>query len=91
MEVVRSIELSNKFGLHARASTRLAQTAKQFQASIRVSRQGSDEDVDAKSILGILTLGAEKGQVLSIRTFGEDAEQAMVAVMQLIQQNFGEE
>jgi len=91
MEIVRSIQLSNKYGLHARASTRLAQTAKQFQSSIRVFREGAEEEVDAKSILSILTLGAEKGQMLSIRAIGEDAEQAMSAVIQLIQNNFGEE
>ena len=91
MELERSIEISNKYGLHARASTRLAQVAKQFQSSIRVARIGGDEEVDAKSILGVLTLGAEKGQKLRIRTSGDDAEPAMAAVIQLIQQNFGEE
>ena len=91
MELERSIEISNRYGLHARASTRLAQVAKQFQSSIRVSRGESQEEVDAKSILGILTLGAEKGQWIRIRTSGEDAEQAMAAVVRLIEQNFGEE
>ena len=91
MEVTHSIELSNKYGLHARASTRLAQTAKQFHATIRLSRQGSNEEVDAKSILGILTLGAEKGQVLSIRATGDDAQEAMEAILRLFRQNFGEE
>lgn len=91
MELERSIEISNRFGLHARASTRLQQVAKQFQASIRVSRGESQEEVDAKSILGLLTLGAEKGQRLRIRASGDDAEQAMAAVILLIQQNFGEE
>ena len=91
MELERSIEISNRYGLHARASTRLAQVAKQFQSSIRVSRGRSDEGVDAKSILGILTLGAEKGQCLHIRASGDDAEQAMAALIQLIEQNFGEE
>jgi phosphocarrier protein HPr len=91
MEVVRSIALSNKYGLHARASTRLAQTAKQFQSSIRLSRMTGEEAVDAKSILAILTLGVERGQTLEIRAEGDDAEQAMTAVIQLIEQNFGEE
>jgi phosphocarrier protein HPr len=91
MEVTRTIQLSNKYGLHARASTRLAQTAKQFQSSIRISRQGSEEEIDAKSILGILTLGAEKGQMLLVRALGDDAEQAIGAVVRLIQENFGEE
>jgi phosphotransferase system HPr (HPr) family protein len=90
-EITRTITLSNKHGLHARASTRLAQIAKQFRASIKVGRMGGSEEVDAKSILGILTLGAAKGQVLSIRASGEDAEQAMAALIEIIEQRFGEE
>ena len=91
MELERSVSIKNKYGLHARASTRLAQVAKQFQSSIRISRLGDDEDVDAKSILGILTLGAEKGQALRVRACGEDADQAMAAVVRLVEENFGEE
>jgi len=91
MEVERLIEISNKHGLHARASTRLAQVAKQYECAISLLRDGTTDEVDAKSILGILTLGAEKGQTLRIRASGEDAEQALNALTQLIHQNFGEE
>ena len=91
MELERSIEISNKYGLHARASTRLAQLAKQFQSSIFISTPSVTEEVDAKSILGILTLGAEKGQVLRVKASGDDAEAAMAAIVRLIEQNFGEE
>jgi len=91
MEVECAVEIANKYGLHARASTRLAQVAKQFASSIRVSKVGEEDEVDAKSILGILTLGVEKGQVLRIRALGDDAEQAVAAVVQLVQHNFGEE
>jgi phosphocarrier protein HPr len=91
MEIERSVEISNKFGLHARASTRLAQLAKQFQSSIRLSRTDNDEEVDAKSILGILTLGAERGQTLRIKATGEDAHAAMDALVELVRQNFGED
>jgi phosphotransferase system HPr (HPr) family protein len=91
MELERSIEISNKYGLHARASTRLAQVAKQFQSSISVSTPNAPQEVDAKSILGILTLGAEKGQLLRVKTCGEDAEAAMTAIVRLVEQNFGEE
>ena len=90
-EITRTIALSNKHGLHARASTRLAQVAKQFRASIKVGRMGGAEEVDAKSILGILTLGAAKGQLLSIRVSGDDAEEAMAALIEVIEQRFGEE
>jgi phosphotransferase system HPr (HPr) family protein len=91
MEVERTIQISNRYGLHARASTRLAQVAKQFAANIFVRRTGSTEAVDAKSILGILTLGAEKGQTLLLRASGDDAEQALAALVQLFEEKFGEE
>ena len=91
MQLECAVAISNKYGLHARASTRLAQVAKQFQSAILVSKIGDSEEVDAKSILGILTLGVEKGQMLRIRTDGDDAEQAMAAVVHLVHQNFGEE
>jgi len=91
MELECSVKISNKYGLHARASTRLAEVAKRFQSSIRLSRVGANEDVDAKSILGILTLGAEKGQTLRIRASGEDAKQAVDALLEVVRQNFGEE
>ncbi len=91
MELECSVKISNKYGLHARASTRLAEVAKRFHSSIRLSRVGANEDVDAKSILGILTLGAEKGQTLRIRASGEDAKQAVDALLEVVRQNFGEE
>lgn len=91
MELERSVELSNKYGLHARASTRLAQLAKGFGSDVRISREDGDEKVDAKSILGLLTLGAEKGQTIRIHTCGEDAEEAMEAIIGLFERNFEEE
>jgi len=91
MELVRSVKVSNRYGLHARASTRLAQLAKGFRASVEIARQGSREAVDAKSILGILTLGAEKGQMLELRVRGADAETAMEAILALFGRNFDED
>ncbi len=91
MDLERSIKISNKYGLHARASTRLAQLAQQFQCDVFLAREGTDEEVDAKSILGILTLGAEKGQTLQLRLSGADAQDAMDALVGLIQNNFGED
>jgi phosphocarrier protein len=91
MELECSVKISNKYGLHARASTRLAEVAKKFESSIRLSRVETNEEVDAKSILGILTLGAEKGQILRIRASGQDAEQAVAALVEVVRQNFGEE
>ena len=91
MEVNRTIEIGNKYGLHARSSTILAQTAQQYRASVRLARASTGEEVDAKSILAVLTLGAHKGEALSIRASGDDAEKAVEALIQLIERNFGEE
>ncbi len=91
MELKRSVELTNEHGLHARASTRLAQVAQQYRASIYVAREGAHEEVDAKSILGILTLGVEKGEKLQLRADGDDAEGAIDALVELINDKFGEE
>ncbi len=91
MELERAIKIANKYGLHARASTRLAQLAQQFQCEVYLARAGTDEEVDGKSILGILTLGAEKGQTLQLRVSGDDAQNAMDALVGLIEDNFGED
>lgn len=69
----------------------MAQIAQQFKASIRVAREGTCEEVDAKSILAILTLGAQKGQSLFLRADGDDAEEAVAAMVRLIEENFGED
>ena len=91
MELTRSIEVSNKHGLHARASARLAELAKEFEAAVRIARGAEEEEVDAKSILAILTLGVAKGEALHIRCSGDDAEQAMQAIVGLVEDKFGEE
>lgn len=91
MELESVVEVGNKYGLHARASTRLAQVAKQFQSNIQVSRLGEPEEVDAKSILGVLTLGIARGQNLRIRVAGDDAAEAMASIVDLVRNNFGEE
>ena len=91
MELESVIEVSNKYGLHARTSTRLSQAAKQFRSEILLSRLDGGEVVDAKSILGVLTLGVGKGQKVKIRVVGEDADAAMSALVKLFADNFGEE
>jgi phosphocarrier protein len=91
MEIENIIEVSNKYGLHARTSTRLSQAAKQFRSEVFLSRIEGGEEVDAKSILGVLTLGVGKGQRLKIRIVGEDAEAAMLTMVKLFVNNFGEE
>ena len=91
MELKREIEIVNTYGLHARASTKLTELANGFSSEILVSRPDEGDEVDAKSILGILTLGVAKGQMLQVRVIGDDAEAAMDAVIALIERKFDEE
>jgi phosphocarrier protein len=84
----REIEITNKLGLHARASAKLTQLAGTFTAEVWVSREG--RRVNAKSIMGVMMLAAAKGAVVVIETSGTDEEAAMVALAQLIGDKFGE-
>lgn len=82
------LEINNKVGLHARPAALFAQTANKFKSTITVIN--GDKSANAKSILNVLTLGADKGSVLTIRADGEDADQAIAAIKELHANNFGE-
>lgn len=84
----REIEIINKLGLHARASARLTQLASKFKSEVWLSR--NDRRVNAKSIMGVMMLAASKGVILSIETNGADETEAMQAVVNLIEDYFGE-
>ena len=84
----REVEILNKLGLHARASAKLTQLASQFQSEVWLSR--NDRKVNAKSIMGVMMLAASKGVVLGIETTGADEAQAMQALINLIEDCFGE-
>jgi phosphocarrier protein len=84
----REIEIVNKLGLHARASAKLTQTASRFAADVWLSRNG--RRVNAKSIMGVMMLAAGKGSRIAIETDGADAEQALDALVSLIESKFGE-
>jgi len=86
--ISRDIEIKNKLGLHARAAAKLVHTAARFKSDIKV-RKG-DEEVDGKSILGILLLAAGRGSVVTIRADGEDEREALDAVEKLIDAKFDE-
>ncbi len=80
--------ISNKLGLHARASAKLTQTAAQFQSEVWLARNG--RRVNAKSIMGVMMLAAAKGSKVDIETEGPDEADAMTALLQLIADKFGE-
>ena len=84
----QEIEIINKLGLHARASTKLTQTASQFSSEIFIERNG--RRVNAKSIMGVMMLAASKGSVVSIEANGADDAIAMDALLALINNRFGE-
>ncbi len=83
-----SIEIINKLGLHARASTKFTQTASQFKSEVWVEKNG--RRVNAKSIMGVMMLAAAKGSVIEIEANGEDEEAAIAALQTLINDYFGE-
>jgi len=82
------VEISNRLGLHARPSAKLTQLATQFTSEIWLERQG--RRVNAKSIMGVMMLAAAQGARVSIETIGEDDEQALLAIVELINSRFGE-
>ncbi len=87
----RTLRIKSELGLHARAAARLVKLTSQFESDIRLSRLNVEEQVDAKSILGILLLAAAKGTEIQVMTDGEDEKVAMEAVVQLVNNRFGEE
>ena len=84
----RNIEIKNKLGLHARAAAKLVHIAAKFKSDIKI-RKG-DEEVDGKSILGILLLAAGRGSTITVRANGEDETAAIDAIQELIDRKFDE-
>jgi phosphocarrier protein HPr len=81
-EAKADVILKNKYGLHARPCTLIAQTAKKFEAKVYLGKDGAE--VDAKSIFGMLTLAAECGSSLTVRAKGKDAEAAVAKLSEVI-------
>jgi len=82
------VMITNKLGLHARAAAKLVHTASDFEAEIYIGTE--HEEVNAKSILGILTLAATKGTPLIVRADGVDEQAAVDAIAALFADKFGE-
>lgn len=85
---VAQIEIINKLGLHARASAKLSQLAAQFPCEILLSRNG--RQINAKSIMGVMMLAAGIGSTVTLETIGDQADEAMQALTELIHNRFGE-
>jgi len=87
--IEKEAEIVNRLGLHARAAAKLVHTAGGFQSRVTVEKDG--EEVDAKSILGILLLAAAQGSQVKVRCEGADEQDALRAVTDLIANRFDEE
>lgn len=86
--ISQQLEIINKLGLHARASTKLTQTASRFSSEIWIERNG--RRVNAKSIMGVMMLAAGKGSIVTIEANGEDEVPALEAITAMIADYFGE-
>ena len=86
--IKQEIDIINKLGLHARASTKLTQTASQYASEVWIERNG--RRVNAKSIMGVLMLAAGKGSIVVLDADGKDEQQAIDALAALINGKFGE-
>ena len=83
-----AVTITNKLGLHARASAKLTQTASRFQSAVWISRNG--RRVNAKSIMGVMMLAAGLGSTVEVETDGTDEEDALAAIEKLFADKFGE-
>lgn len=87
--ISREMVIRNKLGLHARAATKLVRLANQFDAVISV-KQGTQE-VNASSVMCLMLLASQQGKTITVYAVGKDAEQALDAIENLIQNRFDED
>jgi phosphocarrier protein len=86
--IKQELEIINKLGLHARASSKLTQTASQFSSEIWIEKNG--RKVNAKSIMGVMMLAAAMGSTITLEANGADEQAAIDALKVLINDYFGE-
>ena len=85
----RTVEMSNKRGLHARASAKFVTLASGLTAAVEVEKDGSK--VCGTSIMGLMMLGAAMGDSITISAVGEGADEAVAALVELVESRFGED
>ena len=85
----REFQIQNKLGIHARPAAQFVKTASKFTSDIRVEKDG--EEVDGKSIMGLMMLAAGHGSSICVIAEGDDAEAAMTAIAELIERKFEED
>ena len=89
VEHERTVQVRNKFGLHARPAAEFVKLANQFQSEIMVRK--FDLEVNGKSIMGMMMLAAECGVEITVRATGADAGDAVSQLVKLVEQGFGED
>ncbi len=83
-----TLEIVNRLGLHARAAVLLVQVSTRFDAQVKVSKDG--QDVDGRSIMGVMMLAAEQGSRIDVETTGPEARAALDAITELVANKFNE-
>lgn len=82
----QEITITNKLGIHARPAAQFVKTANRFEAEITVEKDG--EEIDGKSIMGLMMLAAGHGSVLIITTEGTQEKESLEALVALVQRDF---
>jgi phosphotransferase system HPr (HPr) family protein len=85
------IQVRNRLGLHARAAAKLVRLTSRFRSEILLAHDGTNQQADARSILGVLMLAASQGTSLVVLIDGEDEVEAGDAILRLFEEKFGEE
>ncbi|MDC1286615.1 HPr family phosphocarrier protein [Gammaproteobacteria bacterium] len=86
--IKQNITIINKLGLHARAASKLVNCASQYESEVSIGRNGNQ--VNAKSIMGVMMLAASKGVELELEVDGNDEQDCQQALVDLINSRFGE-
>ncbi len=85
----KTVTIVNKLGLHARAAAKFVTLASSFASNVKVAR--NDQEVNGKSIMGVMMLAASKGSDITLITDGNDEAEAIEKLATLIQERFGED
>ncbi len=86
----KQVTIQNEAGFHIRPAQLFSEKAGSFQSAITVKPEGQDAAIDAKSILGLMTLGLSKGSMMIITAEGPDEESAVDTLARLVEEGFGE-
>ena len=89
MVEIKTFEIKNKLGLHARPAAKLVSISSQYKANVFIEKDG--QEVNGKSMLSVLTMACPQGSRITIRAVGRDASEAIIALEKVIEDKFGED